>query len=782
MESRRIIKSRKTIILICVLLLFNGLWYLYQQQNQWKEYDLSIAKASQLQNKYLSSLEKLSTKNQLQAINHEKEEIEKSIEHLTSKEKYVNKDINLLLGKSFILEDIERQVLHINVYHNKLERIKNQAQLMSSISIFQKEDSFSHKNIEKTLKDYRFVSDIHLSNGLNKPITDTVFDPIIQYLSIIFIIFLVLAFIEERKIGLWEKIHSTPNGRGNLAIKRVLFLLGSSFVFQIIMVTQRLLLSSALYGNPNVFRSIQSIPEFVKFIYPINILEYLVLYCILCGICCFCFGLLAWLLLSIFHSPIMSIFVLSICTAFEWIIYFFNPLQSFFSAFKYVNFYFFINPTKEIAEYCNINLFGLVVNRLLVIFIASILLSLGFSFFMIMLSNRIKPIRIPGILDRIWKKCVLFCGNIWRKFLSKRSDFFFELYKTFGTYKGYLILFVMIIYLLSSFESFQLMFSTDEIVQNKFYKEYGGPIKGKNLQKFQELQKQAGKIEIEVQEVEDAYSNQTITADQYNEKKNAFKKDLGALTLAGKLNQDYQRLKGIKEKNNITPWFNNTMGPEVMLSKETERNRLNRIQLSVLIMILLISFSYSQEKKSAVKDKLRTTVNGREKLFRKKLLSNVLICFLITGIIWVYDYVYYAKIFPMGSLFAPIQTLNTLDYIPFRCNILTFLILLFLVRWVLLCCISFFVSFLSSKFTTVATIIISFLIFLIPSLLAIIGIRLFKSIAVIDSMTLIRSITQRQYALDLKLKLLAVLILGIAGVILCYQQWCKKGVGYETRH
>jgi len=782
MESRRIIRNKKTIILICILLLFNGCWYLYQQHSKWKGYELSIAEASQMQQNYISATSNLNTKQKSTFLTHKQEELSKQIDESFSQENFSMKKVNPLYGETKILEDLQTQYNHVNTYHEKLEKIKNRAQLMSSISIFQVTDSFSKKNITKTVDDYRYVSDITLKAGINQPITDTVFDPILRYLSIIFILFIVLAFIEERKIGLWQKIHSTANGRAPLAVKRIFLLLGSSILFQFLIITERLILSSMIYGNPNVFRSIQSIPEFMKFIYPINILGYLFLYCLICGICSFCFGLLAWLLFSILHSPIMGIFLLSIGTASEWIFYFFIPLQSNFSILKYANFYYFINPTKEFAEYCNINLFGLVANRMIILLVSSIIISIGFSCLIVVLSNRIKPIRIPGILDRLWKRFTTFCGSWWRKLLSKRSGFFLELYKIFGTYKGYLIILVLVIYLLSSYESYQLLYSKDEIVQNKFYAENSGPIKNDNYENYIQLKNKAKSIQKIFKKAEDEFGAGTITTDELNQIQNKYKNDSMVITLVENLNHDVERLNKLKNKNNITPWFNNTMGMEMMFDKNTERNRLNRIQLSILITILLISFSYSQEKKSEVKDKLRTTVNGRSGLFRKKILSNVLICFLISGLIWIFDYTYYSKLFPMGKIFAPIQTIEALDFIPFHCNVLSFLLILFCIRWLLLCCVSFFVSYLSTRFTTIVTIIISMILFIVPSLLAIIGIRLFKTFAIVDAMTLINPIIQKNYTLDFKFKIIALILLGAAGVALCYRQWCKKGVGYETRH
>ena len=781
MECRRILKNKKTFIVLFILLLFNGLWYLYQQDNTWKYYNVSLTQASKTQQEYLSKIEGLSNKDQLKLIKDKREQLSSKLEHLIQDKKYSEKKYKELNGQDTILEGIEKQLTHISEYPKKIAKVREQAELMSSISIFQTDDSFSQKNIQRTAKDYNAVTNIHLSVSANQPVTNTFFDPLLQYLNVIFILFIVLSFIEERKIGLWEKVHSTPNGRTKLALNRVLILFSFSIIFQFVIVIERFVMASILYGNTDIFRLVQSIPEFMKFIYPVNILQYLFIYCIICGLCSFCFGLFAWLLLQIFHSPIISIFVLCIVTACEWLMNFFLPSQSFLGLFKYLNLYYFLSPAKDLVEYCNLNLFGIIANRFIVVIVSLIVLAIGITALITTLANKIKPIRIPGFLDRIWKKVALICGNFWRKLLSKRSALFFETYKTFFSYKGYIIILVLIVYLLSSLPSYQMTFSRDEIIKNNFYEEYSGPITQKNYQKYLEITKEAKKVEARLQKANQDFETKKITAEQLSQIKIDAENSTPMIILSNKLTEDYQRLKQLEKKNHITPWFNNTSGIELMFHEKAELNRLLRIEICVLIMILLVSFSYSLEEKSAVKNKLRTTVNGRSGLFRKKLAMNCFICFLVTGILWIYDYLYYAKVFPMGSLLAPIQTLKTLDHIPFQCSVLTFLVFLFIIRWILLCNLSFFVSFLSAKFNTIVTIILSFLLFLVPSLLGMIGIKLFKTVAVIDSMTLVKSLLYKTVATDIKIKLIALFIFGITGIYLCYVQWCKKGVGYETR-
>lgn len=782
MESRRIISNRKIIILISILLLFNGCWYLYQQHSKWKNYDLSITQAAHTQENYLLAASNLNEIQRNAFLRHKKEQLERNMDKIVDQENFSMNQIAKLSGETKIITDIENQYQYLQTYQEKIEKISKRAKFMSTISIFQVEDSFSQKNIIKTVKDYRYVDHLQLKAGINQPIIDTVFDPIIRYMSIIFMFFMILVFLEERKIGLWEKVHTTINGRSPLAKKRLLLLLASSFIFQILMVAERLIISSILYGNPNIFRMVQSIPEFFKFIYPLSIIEYLILYCFVCGLCSFCIGVLAWLILSIIQSPIMGLFLLSVGTVVEWICYFFIPLQSNLSIFKYANFYFLINPTKELVEYCNINFFGIAVNRMTILIFSLIVFGIGFSYFIVILANKIKPIRIPNLLDRVWKKLVLFCSSKWRKLLSKRSEFFMELYKTFGVYKGYLILLSLLIYLLSSYDHYNLIYAKEDIILNTFYQENSGPITKNNQEQFQLLKEKADEIEEKYNKAEKAYEAGNLTDSDINVARYEYGEQLDWVIATSKLKEQKKQMDQLKEDKNITPWWNNTKGIDIMLNKDTQRNRINRVQLSVFIMILLVSFSYAQETKSRVKDKLRTTVNGRIGLFKKKILSNIVICFLVSAMVWIFDYTYYGAIFSMGKLLAPIQTLETLAFIPFHCNVIAFLILLFLIRWFLLCCISFFVSFLSNYFTTIITIILSLILFMVPSIFSIIGIPFFKNSSIIESMTLMNSIIQRTYSITFILQLLALILFGITGITLCYWKWCKKGVGYETKN
>ena len=91
MECRRILKSKKTFIVLLILLLFNGLWYLYQQENTWKYYNLSLTQVSTTQQEYLSKIKGLSNEDQLKLIKHAREHLSSKMEHLLQDKKFSEK-------------------------------------------------------------------------------------------------------------------------------------------------------------------------------------------------------------------------------------------------------------------------------------------------------------------------------------------------------------------------------------------------------------------------------------------------------------------------------------------------------------------------------------------------------------------------------------------------------------------------------------------------------------------------------------------------------------------
>lgn len=300
MEIKRIFLSRKVVILFILVILINAGWYLNEEKKAWDFNYITIQKAADYQKNYLKQIEKMSPREAADFLEKKNNQLENDMISKLEQDQKLNNDYYHNVGESEIVGQLEKQMTYLDGFQKQLKEVQKQAGVMSTISIFQKEDSFSSKNIAKTVQDYKSLEGISLERGTNQPIVGTLFDPVLRFLNIFFVFAIVLSFIGERKCGLWEKVHTSVKGRGSLAIRRGFVLIVGSFMIQLITLVERLVLSSYLYGNPELGRLIQSIPEFKDFVYPMSILSYIIFYWIISSLAGFCLGLFLWLILSVF--------------------------------------------------------------------------------------------------------------------------------------------------------------------------------------------------------------------------------------------------------------------------------------------------------------------------------------------------------------------------------------------------------------------------------------------------------------------------------------------------
>lgn len=100
---------------------------------------------------------------------------------------------------------------------------------------------------------------------------------------------------------------------------------------------------------------------------------------------------------------------------------------------------------------------------------------------------------------------------------------------------------------------------------------------------------------------------------------------------------------------------------------------------------------------------ISSCVNGRKKL----LLRKFGICLISSVVVWAVIYV--TEVYNLftvctpATLSAPIQSLSMFEKFPIHCSITGFLILLYLFRLLMLCCVGCIVMFVSSKQKRVST-------------------------------------------------------------------------------
>ena len=160
------------------------------------------------------------------------------------------------IDDNYIIEEWKNnQVLSRDKFYENAMVMEMKAEELSQISIFANENSFSNKNIFKTLNDYEKISTVDISTTYSdQAITSLLEYKGINLLSFLIIFITILSFFDERKAGLWQIVFSCKHGRAILATKRLFTLGFITILSTLCMVFSTLVLAFYNYGGIGILR------------------------------------------------------------------------------------------------------------------------------------------------------------------------------------------------------------------------------------------------------------------------------------------------------------------------------------------------------------------------------------------------------------------------------------------------------------------------------------------------------------------------------------------------
>ena len=248
---------------------------------------------------------------------------------------------------------VKNQAIYLSGYADYLNSVKEQAKKTAAVGIFQKSGGYTARNIEKTAEDFSkidgskvlFDSSISLENWLGYEFAD--------YFFLAMIIITVLAFLDERKNGLWHAVRSCKNGRAVLGLTRAGILLAGSLVSTVLVYSLPLALSCAFGGGlGDLSRPIQSLESFKLCNAVLSVGEWLFGYFLLKIFTGFMIGLFLWCILGSLTNAQFSLSALGALLVGEYVLYRFIPVQSSANIFKYLNLFSYVRISRLYVVYC----------------------------------------------------------------------------------------------------------------------------------------------------------------------------------------------------------------------------------------------------------------------------------------------------------------------------------------------------------------------------------------------------------------------------------------------
>ena len=595
-----------------------------------------------------------------------------------------------------VLRTMAGEIDYLLGYADYLDGIQKQAEIQSQTSLFGKPGSFSRRNLAKTAAEFDALRGVEVAFGRSRGVERWLSFELGDYLHLIAIVLVVLAFLEERKKGLWPIVRSARGGRVRLALTRIGILCAASVMATLLFSAVPFAVSMGVNGGwGGLGRSLQSLASFRTCTLRLSIVQWLGRYFVLKSLSGVLIGLFLWCVLGSITNIQFSLSVLGAVIVGEYALYAFLPVQSILNVFKYFNIFAYVHTSRLYTEYLNVDLFGFPVGIRELALAALVVLGTAFAVLAVLIQRNRRPEGNRDILSRI----SLHVNRVLDFFRSRLSIGGWELYKSLIFQYGAVILLVV---LFAAGKLSFIFYNTSS--QDRWYLAY-------------------------VQDMEGPLDE---TADQYlahaRESIPAGSEDAGALMSAlSKVEHRVEQLRERAEQGGYEPWiledsiYDQTYGPQ---SRDLQR-------LNAAAAIILTAFCcaglFAFERQSGVVFMVRSAKRGRGGLLRRKAALTAVLAAFVWAVVYLRELRTFLDWRQPQTLAAPVQNIDALAGFPIVLTLAQYLVLLYAIRLVMLLCVGFAVLLISRQSPGVqVAYLASAGVLGVPALLTVLGIDVLK--------------------------------------------------------
>ncbi|MGL5576023.1 MAG: hypothetical protein ACRDCW_10830 [Sarcina sp.] len=641
-----------------------------------------------------------------------------------------------VFGHLDILNKYLDQLKYKNSYGQYIETVLTQADNMGSHSVFQKNNSFSNKNMLKTKEDYTKVKNLEIGMDVSDGIVKATSFGITDLLIIIIISVMIFYLITEEKNQETISLSNTmKHGKFKFCISKIFCIILTSISITLIFYGINLLLGEYLYGFGDLSRSIQSINKFVESTLLINILEYMILFIVSKLLIIVTLTLVTTFLAIILKEVKIVYASVFIFTLMQYSLYIFIPENSYLSLFKFINIFSFANVFNILSKYKNINLFNFAIN-------------LKFLFFVIC---------IVGILGLYISSVYCLKNNIqinlrYSKKISKKqylpnNIFSYEIGKILFGKKILILFIIMIVVAINQVYSFEKIYN----LSKGQYTYYANILKDENLDEIinNEIEK-FDLIDKNVSQAFNDFENGSITKEEYrniNFSANVLKQKQELFY--NEVLPQYEYIKNKSIESGIKLSFINKYFLEDISSKSSEKIK---ILYALVIMIFLSSTLILMDTENDFLNIVSTYKNGQEKYVISKILLAFIFSCITVVIIYMPDYILAFREY--GSEYLKENILSAQAYSGFiSMSIAEFLVIANIIRIFSLFVVSLIIMYLSislKKYFSVITIVLITLAF--PLILS-------EKISILDKLSFNRFLLIETLMRDLITFVIVIIIL-----------------------
>lgn len=674
---------------------------------------------------------------------------------------------------------IDQQEEYINSYESYISEIVSKSEEMEGISIFSDENSFSNQNMKKTKLDYEKMKEVKVKYGEYNGLSSVVTLKITDYIILIFSIVMVWNFFEDEKKGLKSIFFAAPQGRGAL-VRRRIKTIGAAVTFFVILLYSLLFsLAWCKYGSwESLFQPVQSSPLFIDCVFQINVLGYMLWYVAIRIIMAWAVCVFIWMMLSLFRSLILSIAVFIAVVGIEAFLTMALSEQSPVVCLKYINVFQVISPGELLYAYRNFNFGGNLCNCFKTLMCVTCAMGGIGSAVCLLIGSYRKPFHSVSRVESVLSGVFGYIRQGYHKVISKLGLMGMEFYKILILQKGLIFVLVWAYILIASTDTTPVQYMGNNMIMQEIYNEYSGPLDGR-LEEFLENQNELLEQEQNAyEEAMQAYEKGGITLEELTGKSNYYASFEPLAKCVENASNQLLYLENLEKEKNIEGWFVDNRGYKFLLTDDGLYSdagfapQEKRSLLCIILMILLLSMSFSYDRSSGLENLIHSMPDGREYLFRKKIKMAVFFVGFICICAYGLELYEIHQVYSLSGLEAPVQSLLFMKDFPLRINILTFLILLEAIRVMILFSLSMIVLLISMKFNGVKGILISFMVLCLPELIKMLGVSWVDKISLVQPLVYVEALHLHGFGYSIIIVVFTVAV-GIICCCLARKTWCR---------
>lgn len=555
-------------------------------------------------------------------------------------------------NEEMYIYDLISQIEYIKSYPDFIDEMHNRADEQSSFLIFGNQNEFSYKNLYKTADDYKHLSGISLSIGNNLPVTTALSYKITDYL-LVAMAFLVCIYIFcfEKDKGLYSLVRSSRNGRFRTIAAKLSALFIITAVISIIFALSNFAVSTYLYGEFELTRSVQSIPDFRNCVFALNTGQFCVLSILIKSLGIIIVSSVFAAVFICFSTPSPMYLTGIVILVAEYLLNILISSNSSLNYLKYINLFYMLDGYNFIGNYHNLNIFTnpicaytIDIIVFAVIFIACTIISC------VVFSNK-KMSKKGSILSVFAEKV----KSKYFKINGSTNVLYGESYKYLVQNKMALLLIALVVF--SAISSFGTVHYPYSVISDSSYKNYMEYLEGDiTEEKITYIAEQNKYFDMLRQRIEEIGKDESISENAKSVAVNSIQNVLDTDGAAfERINAQYERLLDL-QKNKINARFiDENLYPDFVYSSTREWNNLVII---LLALILSVPFIYTVEYKNGIIDLIRPTRHGKFALMRDKLIISVLTLLITFTAVYLPYLIKFKNTFGTNSFFTKLVCLE----------------------------------------------------------------------------------------------------------------------------